>query len=92
LQVKLGAEGVIPAGQHAFPFSFPLPVRSSKGQPLAGSFRYKDGHAGFSGSRSVQSITLDAARIFLRSRPAAPHSVGVLWEENRHGETQRPPN
>ena len=56
LKIQMGGEGVIPAGQHAFPFSFNLPTHSKKGQPLGGSFKYKDGHAGFSGCREVRKL------------------------------------
>jgi hypothetical protein len=30
MKVKLGGEGMMPAGQHAFPFSFQLPTHSHK--------------------------------------------------------------
>ena len=56
LKVMLGGEGVLPAGKHAFPFSFNLPTHSNKGKPLAGSFKYKDGSAGFSGGRRVKDL------------------------------------
>ena len=46
----------LPPGKHAFPFSFNLPTHSRKGQPLAGSFKYKDGHAGWSGSREIRKL------------------------------------
>lgn len=51
LKVVLAEEGtVLSAGKHAFPFSFNLPTHSKKGKPLTGSFKYKDGCAGFSSS------------------------------------------
>ena len=57
----------LPPGKHAFPFSFNLPTHSRKGQPLAGSFKYKDGHAGWSGD----GLGLGFVRMPSHVRPGA---------------------